>query len=339
MIYTVNPIQPESLNAAIKPKDDLAFFLEQIGIQPLYYSRWLNNQEKDYLPAVRSGVLAPIQKGDVVINQIPTYVIPEIADGIIHMTQAKGAKIVALVHDVDYLRFPKTYGLAPGVNYLNMHDLVMVWSERLEHRLRETGVTKPIVVIGPCDYRQGFELRRPKFSRDLFYAGNLIAWKAAFLAKFPANLHLDVYGSNDESSDLSFKPAPSVTKHDSLPADELAMKLNHGFGLIWDAGSDGEFNEYSRLTMPHKFSLYMSLGLPVITITDSAAGDFVRKNQLGITVDSLEELPAKLASIDEAAYERIVDRIVPMAKLIRSGRHIQAAALKAVTLVQGYTMY
>lgn len=70
MLYTVTPIQGPTDQAVIKPKEDTAVFLGNIGFLPLRYSRYINNEDH-WETEIKGGILAPVQAGDIVIPQVP----------------------------------------------------------------------------------------------------------------------------------------------------------------------------------------------------------------------------------------------------------------------------
>lgn len=55
---------------------------------------------------------------------------------------------------------------------------------------------------------------------------------------------------------------------ESLAAEELPGALVQSFGLVWDGNSmdtcTGNYGSYLRINDPHKVSLYLSSGLPII---------------------------------------------------------------------------
>ena len=63
--------------------------------------------------------------------------------------------------------------------------------------------------------------------------------------------------------------------------EELPEKLEGGFGLVWD-GDDlgactGVFGEYMKYNNPHKTSLYLASGLPVIIWEKAAMAKYIEK--------------------------------------------------------------
>ena len=72
--------------------------------------------------------------------------------------------------------------------------------------------------------------------------------------------------------------------------DRLPNVLEGDFGLVWDGESLEEGQEaagrYLRYNCPHKFSLYMAAGMPVIVGKQSAMAEITERETLGITVEA-----------------------------------------------------
>ena len=87
---------------------------------------------------------------------------------------------------------------------------------------------------------------------------------------------------------------PNINYHGSFGVDEIPSKLTRGFGLVWDGdsldGCRGQSGQYLRYNNPHKLSLYLSSGLPVVIWTGAAEAGFVREHGVGLCVDSLNDL-------------------------------------------------
>ena len=57
----------------------------------------------------------------------------------------------------------------------------------------------------------------------------------------------------------------------------------------------------------------------------AALADFVTSNGIGITVESLEELPDALRSITREQYESFLAKLAPLTEKIRAGRFLEEA--------------
>src|SRR5690606_24677922 len=91
---------------------------------------------------------------------------------------------------------------------------------------------------------------------------------------------------------------------------------SYHFGLIWEGISintcEGGYGEYIRYNNPHKMSLYISLGLPVIVWKEAAIASFVTSNNIGFTIENISELEGistRLSTETYMEYQRNVDML------------------------------
>ena len=103
----------------------------------------------------------------------------------------------------------------------------------------------------------------------------------------------------------------------------IPEKLTAGFGLVWDGTSidscKGNSGEYLKYNNPHKLSLYLSSGLPVVIWAEAAEAEFVKRNKLGISVNSLFELYNALENITEDDYNQIARNVAAIAEKLKKG--------------------
>lgn len=144
---------------------------------------------------------------------------------------------------------------------------------------------------------------------------------------------MNLYGVNpdkDYSKQLTYKGVKTP--------DELPRFLSGNFGLVWDGTSmntnNGVYGEYTRYNNPHKVSLYLSSGLPVIVWKDAAISKFVVENNLGIAIDSLYELESRLEEQDIENYNNMVANAVEIGKKLRKGSFTMSAIEKSIELIK-----
>ena len=61
--------------------------------------------------------------------------------------------------------------------------------------------------------------------------------------------------------------------------------------------------KYLKINNPHKLSLYLAVGLPVVIWDEAAEAEFVLKENVGFTVKSLYDLPEKLEAVSDNDYQ------------------------------------
>ena len=70
---------------------------------------------------------------------------------------------------------------------------------------------------------------------------------------------------------------------------------------------------------PHKLSLYIAAGLPVIVWQQAAIAEFVTTHKIGIVVESLKEISDKIQSLPESEYNEMTRAVNVLQKQVVSG--------------------
>ena len=164
-------------------------------------------------------------------------------------------------------------------------------------------------ILGCFPYLSSSECETPSLSNEVCFAGNID--KSVFLAKFfPTirSLKLKLFGRMEHSLEL-----PGTVEYCGIFRPDDITALRGSWGLVWDGESldscSGTWGEYLRIIAPHKFSLYIAAGIPVIVWDKSAMARIVRERGIGLTVSSLNELEEKISIITNRQYNDMVKSI------------------------------
>ncbi|OOF80309.1 beta-1,6-galactofuranosyltransferase [Rodentibacter ratti] len=252
----------------------------------------------------------------------------------------KKVKFISLVHDVEELRkslyndyYKKEFNFM-----LSIADSIIVHNDTMKAFFIEKGVPESkLVSLKIFDYLMDKEAltSTPSFEQAISIAGNLDIKKSAYIAQL-GNLGITVhlYGPNFSHLLEKYK---DIQYHGSFPASDIPTQLNSGFGLVWDGNSidtcSGDFGEYLRYNNPHKLSLYLASGIPVVIWDKAAEADFVREHNVGICVSSLNELKDKLEQISEEDYQEMVRNVVNISSLLCHGEHTKNSIRISESLV------
>jgi len=174
------------------------------------------------------------------------------------------------------------------------------------------------------------------FERAISIAGNLDINKSAYIAQLgKLGIIVHLYGPNFSHSLEQYE---DIQYHGSFPASEIPNQLNSGFGLVWDGNSidtcSGDFGEYLQYNNPHKLSLYLASGIPVVIWDKAAEADFVREHNVGICVSSLNELKDKLSTISEDEYKNMLLNVQEISQLLQKGYYTRLALEKAESVIR-----
>ena len=213
-------------------------------------------------------------KNQRMILQFPTYSNP-----IIRWTMKKilqRNRTILIVHDLNSLRNSDDRNF---IDDLNSAEFLIVHNARMKSILKAFGVRKPMIELEIFDYLLD-EIPRTdrKKSNEIIFAGNLS--KSEFLNRDEIqnlNLQFNLYGLGWNRNFKNVKHLGSFTP------DEIPHKLEGSFGLIWDGDSietcSGSLGRYLEINSPHKFSLYIAAGIPIIVWRKSALKNFVEMHK------------------------------------------------------------
>lgn len=244
---------------------------------------------------------------------------------------------VLFVHDVDAIRYVRN--IEQEVALLNQASALVLHNAQMETYLRSKGLTVPAVNLELFDYLLDHvpdnKDKRIHYGNEIVFAGHLRKSKfLSLLEEDSFNLKWNLYGI---CLTASLAGKQYVEWKGSYGADEIPFKLEGSFGLVWDGysseGCQGNYGEYLRYNNPHKLSLYLVSGLPVITWSEAAIANFVREHKVGILVDRLEDIPEKINALSEAEYEIMRKNVEKIQKKIVKGEFTRSALRKIEKLI------
>jgi hypothetical protein len=288
-----------------------------------------------------------LRAGDVVLIQYPVLGINKWLKYFVRLLASRSCRLVCLLHDLDGLRHVHhTWTLEGEVARLNAFDLLIVHNERMRRLLQKKGLKAEMRCLGLFDYlctettytkeqpSSGESEKLPATEewssaaqesvRHIAFAGNL--GKSVFLKKLDPlpGIKFVLYGPGYECLQETGLEWEGMFDADALPA-----KLKADFGLIWDGddvdGCTGYLGKYLRYNNPHKASLYLLAGLPIIAPRNSAIGAFIQKHGVGITIDGLQDLPKALSEMEASEYQRMKAAIWPISRKLASGAFLRQA--------------
>lgn len=249
----------------------------------------------------------------------------------------KKIKYISVVHDVEELRkfrYNDYYSHEFEV-MMELSDVLIVHNTKMAEFFIEKGLPEEkIVILEIFDYLQSSECETsPEFARQITVAGNLDTKKCAYIGQLQQLKGIDIqlYGPN---FDEKMKNYGNIHYGGSLLPDEVPQKLTKGFGLVWDGtsidGCQGDAGQYLRYNNPHKLSLYLSSGLPVVIWSGAAEADFVKRHNVGIAVESLLELPDQMTQITAESYNIMKENVAKLSYKLKNGYYADRALKEAL---------
>lgn len=295
--FITQTIEPWMPPGALKAKADYAQIAQTAGwsLLPLYRYNDARFDEAT-LTAHISEWLTPIMPNDLVVHQFPTYMSAQFEQHFVAALKSRQAHCALVIHDIEPLRLNK---LAPWeFDVLNQYETIVVHSDAMAQRLREAGVTSNMINQIFFDYL-GDPVSPASFSRQINFSGTF--QKSPWLTTY-TDVPITLFGAKPKKWQAIDFPE-NIAYQGNFDPDDILNQLHTGFGLIWDNDFDDKtYQSYTQYNAPHKASLYLRAGLPLIAWSQSAIGQLITTYDLGLVIDDLSELAAQIRHVTPAQY-------------------------------------
>jgi glycosyltransferase involved in cell wall biosynthesis len=132
-----------------------------------------------------------------------------------------------------------------------------------------------------------------------------------FTALAEAEVTLDIHCAREVSEYRRLaEQLPRVTYHAPLrPTEVLRVLPRYDYG--WAGFNDGLNAAHLDTALPNKVFEYLGCGLPVITLGHVAIKRFIEEHGVGIALDSVDELDARLVDEDLPSLRMRVEQLRP----------------------------
>lgn len=316
----------QSPDARTKAPADTIRALLDAGYQPWYIQvdpSWSHRRKLLHLAGRLLAFALRIPRGAELFVQYPLtnlfwYYLP--------LLRARRVRITMLVHDLESYRFSGTMDSRETEKF-NCAETLILPSPTMEELLRATGLRVEQVryhylwpYLLPGDVAR-VPNDAPPFPLQIIFAGNLD--KSAFLSQLGKlqnpYYQIKLYGGGDKSGLLI---DDFVSFHGIFSPDQPT--ITGDWGIIWDGDSletcSGEVGRYVAINAPHKLSLYLSMGIPVIVWKQAAVAPFVEERGLGIAISNLYELEERLRMMTAEEYQAIKQAVLAVSHEVRTGK-------------------
>lgn len=345
--YQITEVTEKFNNAGTKANSDIVRIAAEMGFREIpvrmnttahTVSGKLKRQIgyfRDWDNAVRT-----IQPDSVLLLQHPFHHRQLTREKCLREIKEKSVKFISFIHDVEELRGFRysSYYKKEFRSMLETADVLIVHNDVMKQWFLEKGVPEQkLVTLEIFDYLQSGNTVEKTFSKSLTIAGNLDTAKCGYIAELGKveGLRFHLYGAN---FDKTMKGFSNIEYHGEFPAEVIPSRLTEGFGLVWDGesvdGCKGDAGQYLRYNDPHKLSLYLSSGLPVVIWSGAAEADYVRKNGVGICADSLYEAEQILSAMTPEEYAGLCRKTEQAALQLKKGSQAKKALGEALRRIQ-----
>ena len=308
---------------------DFTFTVANNANRPHYYALLLKNMLLFFF-SIKAGSSVGVQYPLLSINNVFKY--------FIKLARLKNVSFFCVVHDLHSLR---TGGNDPALinkdmTNLNQFNRIIVHNIQMLEWLKQHGLQQDAVILNVFDYLSAdFKNSNTDMSGEkvIVYAGNLIKSKFIYGLHTVKACSFNIYGPGYDESLATENN--DVTWIGQYSPEQIPRELKGNFGLIWDGGScdacDAILGNYLKYNAPHKFSLYIAAGLPVIAPASSAIGIFIKDNHIGFLIDSLYDLENIKVSRNE--YAVMKNNVLLLRKKIMNGYFFTEALAKTACAI------
>lgn len=337
-------------NAGSKARADVDSVLTNCGFSPLVVCHEIDTSEgfikKATLHFTRyyewKKCLVQLNEGDTVVIQFPIRNHTVFLKRIIRAITKKNVKVIAIIHDLESLRqsVAKNIPIVSRIRFkleeksvLKYFSFIIVHNGYMKEKMQSLfriPETK-MIELDIFDYLYNDETsnKTAQKSDPIVIAGNLDIRKSGYIYNLPQTTPFILYGAN---YDVEKNKGSNVTYYGKVNPNVLPGIIKGSFGLVWDGPSistcEGVYGEYLKINNPHKTSLYLAAGLPVIVWKESAMADFVLKTRCGMVVDSLENINTCICEMTNDNYEELKKNAEKIGDKIRNGDYIKEAVAK-----------
>lgn len=345
--YIVRTGIGEAFNAASKARRDADAIAVSLGYEPFVF-KGKRTGNGAILNMIQLGLnciqnwcrlIRKAEPGSCILIQYPHYPLKSaflMKHLIKRARKIKNLQFIALVHDLDSLR--GLHGRAAVYSdqkILPLFDCIICHNDRMKAYLIQRGIpSEKLIVLELFDYLTNASLPSHSTEDGVAVAGNLDPDKSGYISewvkKSKEKTPVHLYGKGLEKRELP----EQVFLHGMVPPEKLPGLIAGGYGLVWDGNSadtcNGNTGKYLRYNNPHKLSLYLASGMPVIIWKEAAAAEYVEKMGIGLLIDHLSEIDHLMKGVSKEEYQNMLIRVERIGQKLREGYYLSSALGKAM---------
>lgn len=329
MKYALEEYVLNEFNASSKARKDISSFVKKYGFVTLGINdktHMRRNKIAKFLLAFKLyvKVFLFLDKNDILFLQTSIVLLKPI----LFIKRIRHFRIIYLIHDLFSLRYNEYKSrslfrkeIKTDIDVLSQCDYIIAHNQSMIARLQENKCESHLISLDIFDYETASSVKQRKHL-------DTERWEIAFAGFIPKSQFLYTLDHLKLSFQINVYGGPSANFNNivykgMVSPEELPSVIEGHFGLIWEGNYQlSTLDNYTMLNNPHKMSMYIVAGLPIIAWKESAAAKFVEKHHLGFTVPSLDDIEKVLKSIDSTQYNALVQNCLKMREDIIKGKHV-----------------
>lgn len=329
-------------SAGNKAKSDIESIMRQMGFRNVGFRQTsFRNTVLAFLVTLAGVLKAPfcLRKGDRLVLQYP---LKKYFSFVCNLAHLRGAEVIVIIHDLGCFRRKKLTA-KQEIARLSHADYIISHNANMRRWLLQQGCPVPVGILQIFDYLSGTKCpvrESPGETYRVLYAGALNYRKNTFLYEIGSHIHsfeFVLYGNGFEMEKAKGKER--LRYKGFVRSDNLIKDADGDFGLVWDGDSidecSGDWGSYLKFNNPHKTSLYLRCGLPVIIWSKAALAGFIKENGVGLCIDSLQELDSVLSGLSADDYRSMKANVMRISERLSEGYYCRHACLEAIEYLNG----
>ena len=336
--YVVDYLYRNYFNARSKAREDVNVSAQKAGYEMFFlktqttteanesktknFSKYLHHIKK--LIVIFDAILK-IKKDSTVLVQYPLSPFGDFFSKCFYWAlRKKSCKVIILVHDIVSYRETGHFS-KKEIATLNQASHIILHTPAMKALFNSVGIKPSMSLLYLFDYITS-ELPNLHNTEnyEVAFAGSLE--KSVFLHcihKIPfREIKLNLYGLPTDK----IKETQDI-RYCGKFSPENVNAIKSIWGLVWDGDSletcSGVLGTYLRINSPHKTSLYLAAGIPIIIWAQSALAEYITKNCLGITISSLYEMDEKILKLTKDEINEIQRNVSVFSSKIRGGEMLK----------------
>jgi glycosyltransferase involved in cell wall biosynthesis len=318
-LYYVEELYSRLYNAGIVRKHNEQL-LQQLGAAPLLLpvtgTGSVPLKIKRLLLAIKMALLLP--KNSLVIFHFP--LLAKVYYWLHTLLRWRGVPTAAIIIDIDGLRDNNNMLLKKELQQLGTFTHVIVHNAAMKSFIEQQVKHLSVHTLEWFDYRAAAPGPQRHFSNQVCFAGNFSKAQFVYQLNQLPELEFYLYGENyiaqhNQPQHIFYKGV--------VPPETLPALAQGSFGLVWDGPSLSLCDSYLQYNNPHKASLYLAAGMPLIVWDKSALAPVVLEKKVGITITTLNDLDKVINNITAGAYTEMQQNAAELGELICRGYHLK----------------
>ncbi|HVK49027.1 MAG TPA: hypothetical protein VM488_14300 [Pseudobacter sp.] len=246
-------------------------------------------------------------------------------------------KRVALLGDINGVKHNDPDLLQKELRAYRQYDFLIVHNQWMKDWVQRQLPGSRCTMINFFDFLAEPNIYPVQQEHIIAYAGNL--QEGLFLNSVKTLLNTNpsilfrVYGQPYTSQ---MAEQPNLEYMGTSEPYALPAKLKASYGLVWYGGSldhvAGNIGPYLSIISPHKASLYLLCGIPLIVPAHTAIAGLVLQHKLGIVISNLHEIQSAMDFVSAEEYASMCKNVKVMAASVAAGQGLRMALHEAESL-------